>query len=184
VGKRTDLGQWINIGGEVVEMVALHKLEVRVDVPERYYAQIAPGSQAAVTFEALPTFETAGTVAAIIPRADPQARTFPIKVRIDNPEGRIGVGMLAQVALAAGEARDAVLVPKDAVVRQGPMEIIFRLGQDDTVEPVPVRTAQGVGSWVVIEGPVTPGERIVTRGNERLQPGQPVRAQPLEYALP
>jgi hypothetical protein len=31
---------------------------------------------------------------------------------------------------------------------------------------------------------VAPGQKVVTRGNERLQPGQKVRGEPLEYDLP
>ena len=37
VRKLTDVGQWMQAGGEVVEMVALNRLDVRVEVPERYY---------------------------------------------------------------------------------------------------------------------------------------------------
>ncbi len=75
-------------------------------------------------------------------------------------------------------------MPKDAVVRQGTGEIVYRIRDDDTVEPVPVQSGVGVGSWVVVTGPVAAGERVVTRGNERLFPGQSVESSPQEYPLP
>jgi RND family efflux transporter MFP subunit len=182
--KRTDLGQWVELGGAVVEMVSLAELEVRVEVPERFYSQLLPGAEATVGFESLPDVLVTGRVAAIIPQADPRARSFPIKVRIPNERGRIGVGMLAQVSLPVGETYRALVVPKDAVVRQGPTEIVFRITGDETVEVVPVESEQGLGSWVVVKGPVSAGERVVTRGNERLRPGQSVRGEALEYPLP
>jgi membrane fusion protein (multidrug efflux system) len=157
---------------------------VRVEVPERFYSQLLPGAEAPVSFESLPDVQVTGRVAAIIPRADPRARSFPIKVRISNEQGRIGVGMLAQVSLPVGETYRALVVPKDAVVRQGPTEIVFRITGDETVEVVPVESKQGLGSWVVVKGPVSAGERVVTRGNERLRPGQSVRGEALEYPLP
>ena len=83
-----------------------------------------------------------------------------------------------------GERYEALLVPKDAVVRVGPQEQVFRIKDDGTVEPIPVQIGQGVGEWLVVAGPLAGGDRVVTRGNERLQPGQAVRGEPLEYPVP
>jgi RND family efflux transporter MFP subunit len=184
VAKLTDVGQWMDIGGDVVEMVAVNRLDVRVEVPERYYRQLDADVEAAVTFEALPGLEVAGELHRVIPRADPKARTFPIKIRIPNPEGRIGVGMLARVSLPLGAVHDAVLVPKDAVVRQGPQEIVYRIKEDQTVEPVPVVPGQGVGVWIEVQGPLAAGDRVVTRGNERIVPGMAVAGEAQEYEQP
>jgi multidrug efflux pump subunit AcrA (membrane-fusion protein) len=92
--------------------------------------------------------------------------------------------MLARVALPLGEPQLSVIVPKDALVRQGDSEIVYRIKEDDTVEPVPVERGTGVGPWVSVNGPLEAGERIVTRGNERLFPGQQVEGTPKEYPLP
>jgi len=35
-----------------------------------------------------------------------------------------------------------------------------------------------------VQGPLGAGERVVTRGNERLVPGTQVQGEPLEYNLP
>lgn len=182
--KLTDVGQWMETGGPVVEMVALNLLDVRVEVPERYYDELDRGVAARVTFAALPGANAGGKIEQVIPRADPQARTFPVKVRISNRDGRIGVGMLAEVSLPVGQTYDAVLVPKDALVRQGNQEMVYRIKADEMVEPVPVTGGQGLGEWVEVQGPLEAGERVVTRGNERLFPGMPVMGEPLEYDLP
>jgi RND family efflux transporter MFP subunit len=184
VAERTDLGQWVDVGGPVIELMSLEELEVRVEVPERYFRSMRRNGGATVTFESLPSVQVDGVVSAIIPRADSQARTFPVKVRIPNRGGRIAVGMLAQVSLPAGESYRATVVPKDAVIRQGNEQIVFTLNGDGTVERAAVTTGAGVGDWIVVEGPIRPGQQVVTRGNERLQPGQPVTAEPLEYRLP
>ena len=54
----------------------------------------------------------------------------------------------------------------------------------DGVKPAPVRAGAGVGEWIEVEGPVAPGTKVITRGNERLRPGQPVRGEPVEYQAP
>jgi RND family efflux transporter MFP subunit len=184
VSEEIEVGEWLAVGQAVVEMLSLEKLEVRVQVPEKYFRNLVPEAGATVTFESLPGLEVAGKLTAIIPRADPQARTFPVKVTIPNREGRVGAGMLAQVALPAGESYRATVVPKDAVVTQGPASFVYVLNGDNTVSQTAVEPGDGTGSWIVVQGAVEPGYRVITRGNERLQEGQAVQGEALEYELP
>jgi RND family efflux transporter MFP subunit len=184
VAERTEVGEWIRVGSPVVEMASLDELEVRVEVPERHFRHLKRGSPATILLEAEPGRTLEGRISAIIPRADPQARTFPVKIRIPNREGRIAVGMLTQVSLPAGESYRATIVPKDALINQGRETIVYLLNGDSTVTRAAVEAGAGVGEWIAVSGPVAPGQKVVTRGNERLQPGQKVRGEPLEYDLP
>ena len=185
VSEQTEIGEWISKGGPVVEMVALDPLEVKVDVPERYYRNLRIGSRAQVRFESLPGVQITGRVTAVIPQANVDSRTYPVKVRIRNRRARVGVGMLATVSFPAGDLYTATLVPKDAVTSRGPQKFIYRINSQSAVEQVPVEIGVGVGEWIEVRGGgIRPGQRVITRGNERLVPGQPVGGQPLEYALP
>ena len=182
--EQTEVGEWLDVGGPVVEILSLSKLEVRVEAPEQYFPDLKRGTRASVTFDSLPGFQVRGRISAIIPRADPQARTFPVKVRIRNRRGRLGVGMLALVSLRVGKSYRATVVPKDAVLRRGQQNFVFLINGDNTVSMVPVETRQGVGDWLEVRGPIEAGTKVVTRGNERLRPGQVVQGKPLEYRLP
>ena len=182
--KHTELGQWLAVGDPVVELMAVDDLRVLVQVPERYYRGLRVGRRVSVEFEAMGGRKTVGTVSAIIPRADPQARTFPVKLKFSNPGGKVAAGMLAQVSFSGGAAYRATIVPKDAVVSQNLHQVIYIIKDDGTVDPIRVRTGAGVGSWIEVSGNVRPGQRVVTRGNERLMPGQAVQGEPIEYKLP
>ena len=182
--ERTEVGQWLSVGAPVVEILSMAELEVRVEVPERYFQSLRTGIVTTVMLDAVPGAVIPGRIHAILPAADPQARTFPLKVTIPNSDRRIGVGMLAQVSFPVGQSLQATIVPKDALVRQGPQEFVYLLNGEGTVNPVPVERGQAVGSWVQVRGPIQPGMKVVTRGNERLQPGQPVQGESLEYPLP
>jgi multidrug efflux pump subunit AcrA (membrane-fusion protein) len=92
--------------------------------------------------------------------------------------------MLARVHLPIGEASEAVIVPKDAVVTKGRDSSVFRIGSDELVEQVPVTVGSAVGMWVAVDGDVKPGDRLITRGNERIFPGQTVVSEPQAYPLP
>lgn len=177
-------GEWLAEGGAVARLLDVGDLEVTVDVPEGSFAGLAAGAEARVVIPSLANQEVDGSIRAVVPRADPRARTFPVKIAIANPDGRIAVGMLAQVYLPVGQPVEAVIVPKDAVVAEGDQRIVYRIGGDSTLERVAVRVGQAAGDWLVAEGDLKPGDRLVTRGNERVFPGQRVEARLLEYPLP
>jgi len=189
IDKKTEVGQWLGVGDPVVELLSLEDLDVVVDVPARYYASVRLGAAATMTFGALQGRELRGTVSAIIPRADEEARTFPVRVRIPPGAVGVGVGMLAEVQLAGVTAgprvgRTVVIVPKDAIVRNGSRLTVFVIEGEGLVKAVPVTTGAGVGDWIEVRGPITADSRVVTRGNERLRPGQKVRGEKVEYLLP
>lgn len=182
--KHTELGQWVGVGGPVVELLSLEDLDILVNVPEQHLRVLRVGGPASVRFETLPGVSAAGKIGVIMPRADPQARTFPVKVRVSGLAGKAAVGMLAEVTLPSGGRQRATVVPKDAVVDAGAEKVVYLLNGDNTVQPATVQTGSGVGDWIEVRGPLAAGQRVVTRGNERLRPGQLVRGEPIEYALP
>ena len=184
IRERTQVGEWLNVGAPVVEMIDLEEPEIVLEVPERHFAALAVGSSATVTFEALPGLRIDGQVTAVIPAADPQARTFPVKVRFPNRDHRVGAGMLARVELALGQAGPGLAVPKDALLSDGDGVKVLVVGLDQVVAAVDVRTRRAAGQWVEVEGDLAADDRVITRGNERVQPGQAVAPSVVEYAGP
>lgn len=177
-------GEWLGSGGSVAEVLDSGDLEVTVEVPESSFSGLEVGSPARVIIQSLGGAEVEGLVRAVVPRADSRARSFPTKIAIDNPDGRIAVGMLARVHLPVGQPQEAVIVPKDAVVTKGQEASVYRLKDDDTVEKVGVQVGSSAGVWVAIDSEVKPGDRVITRGNERIFPGQAVVPELQEYPLP
>lgn len=177
-------GEWLGSGDDVVELLDIGDLEVTVEAPEGSFSGLQAGGSARVVIASLDNLEVEGHVRTVVPRADDRARTFPVKISIANANGRIAVGMLARVFLPVGVPEDAVIVPKDAIVEQGNQTVVFRISADSTVERLNVQVGSAAGAWVAVDGDVKPGDRIVTRGNERVFPGQSVEAEVMEYELP
>jgi multidrug efflux pump subunit AcrA (membrane-fusion protein) len=66
------------------------------------------------------------------------------------------------------------MVPKDAIVTQGPQQIVYVV-REGQATPVPIQRTTFYEGFAVVTGALEPGEQVVIRGNERLQPGQPVQ---------
>ena len=171
--EHTEVGQWLQEGSLVVEMIDLKHLRIRVDVPERYIGKLKIGGTVPIRFDALPSYQTSGKISAIIPEADNAARTFPVDVEVENRDMTIKSGMTAQVSFSVGDTYTARLIPKDALVIRGDRNFVY-IVNGDTVREEEVKLGNSVKGMVEIKGNVKTGERVVIRGNERLRPGQQV----------
>ncbi len=172
--EHTEVGEWIEVGGPVVELIDMDRAEIDVDMPERYISQIRLGDIAHINFDALPNLAIEGNIVSIVPQADREARTFPIRVVIDNKDGLIKSGMVARVSFLIGEPSLVKLVPKDAIVEQNRSNFVYVVN-DGTAVPVQVSTGIAYKDLVQVTGPVEMGQLVVTRGNERLRPNQQVK---------
>jgi RND family efflux transporter MFP subunit len=172
--EHTEVGQWIVVGGPVVELIDINTAEIDVEVPERYISQIRLGDYADVIFDALPDLLIGGKITSIVPQADRESRTFPVKVVVDNKDGLIKSGMVARVSFLIGEPSLVKLVPKDAIVEQNKSNFVYVVN-DGSASPVQVNTGIAIRDLIQIIGPVEKGQLIVIRGNERLRPNQPVK---------
>jgi multidrug efflux pump subunit AcrA (membrane-fusion protein) len=79
-----------------------------------------------------------------------------------------------RVALPNGDPRELLAIPRDALVLRGSEVFVLRVNQENTVEKVTVNTGIGLGALIEVIGDLSDGDRVVTRGAERLQPGQAV----------
>ena len=170
----TELGQWLQLGGAIVEMIDLESVLVRVDAPESAIHYIAVGDPASVTFDAFNKHFT-GHIEHVIPQAHEQARTFPVEIKIPNPDHQLRSGLFARVTIKSGPAAEIIAVPKDAVVRKKGTSRIWMVqdaGPQGTMAiPMSVTLGTEVGEWVAVtSGNVFPGMQVVIRGNEQLMP--------------
>ncbi len=170
----TEVGQWIQAGGPIVELVDLSRVQVEVPLPERYVGDVRVGAAVSATFDGLRGFQAKGKVFSVVAQADRNSRTFPIKVELPNADLRIKSGLVSRVNLQVGAPYEALVVPKDALVLRGGEEFVFVM-KEGSVTQVPVKGVNHVNSEVEVQGSLEPGMSVVVEGNERLFPGQPVR---------
>lgn len=170
----TEIGQWVEEGGEIIEMVDLSHVQIEVPLPERYVHHVQLHDPVEAVFDGLPGFVTQGTVFSVIAQADRVARTFPINVDIPNPSLAIKSGMVSRVTLPVGHAHEGLVIPKDAMVLRGGKEFVF-LVNEGIVQQVPVTPVMHFDDRLEVKGKLQKGMIVVVEGNERLFPGQPVR---------
>ena len=175
VAEHTEVGQWLEKGGQVVTIVHMDPILITVPVPDRYVGYVKPGQVVDLSFEFTTGGESKqGRGRDVAPLGNAKARTFPVQLEVDNPDFSILAGMSASVRFPVGKPTTVLLVNKDAVVTNSDRHHIFILN-DDKAHLTPVKKGRAYGGQVAIQGNVSAGQRVVVEGNERLRDGQPIK---------
>lgn len=176
----SEAGSYASAGEELVNMIADQSLEVEADVPSNRLLGLSAGTTLDVTLDNGTKFQAA--VRAVIPNENPLTRTRAVRFVPDFGEQGLAVtGPLANeqsvtVQVPIGAPREIVSVHKDAIIKK-PNDTIVFVVTDGKAMLRSIVIGEAVGSrYEVLDG-LAVGDLVVVRGNERLQPGTPVKIE-------
>jgi len=170
IKKHVARGEWLSPGKTVATIARDDAMDLIVEVPEDVAKYLTPGMTAKVTVARM---KKSGTITAIIPRGDIATRTFPVKIRINDPTSLME-GMEARVRLPVGERINTLMVHRDAVLNMSGKTVVFAV-VDEKAMIIPTQVVGYKGMKVGINAQkISKGMKVVVKGNERLRNGQPV----------
>ena len=177
--KLADVGDLAAPGKTLLQMENPDTLRFEADVPEALIGNVKLGDKLAVRIAAVAK-EIDGTVAEMSPAADPNSRTYLVKLDLPGATG-LRSGQFGRVAVPVGEA-SAIRVPAAAVIQRGQMELVFVVANGhahgNQAQLRLVKTGSRVGDEVEIVSGLNSGDRVVAEGASALADGQPVTVKP------
>jgi RND family efflux transporter MFP subunit len=174
--EQAEVGQVLAAGQSVFGFAWSGERDVVFGVPEAQLGGVAVGQAATVSLLALPGRRYSGRVREISPAADPQARTYRVKLALDADAQQLPLGMTAQVALSApGGAGREVRIPATALFhdKEQPAVWVVRPA-DSTLELRVVSVARYSERAVWLHAGLAPGERVVMQGVHTVSAGEKV----------
>jgi membrane fusion protein (multidrug efflux system) len=110
--------------------------------------------------------------------------TIQFAMEFQNKGSILRPGGFGRVRIKIGTAKDALLIPQQAVNEvQGEYQVVV-LGADDKAEFRSVEVGERTGiDWIVSKG-LKSNERVVVEGFQKLRNGMPVTAKPYTAAAP
>lgn len=170
-------GAVINPGAAIVTLDDLSAVRVDFQVPDRFLSAVKEGQALVATVDAWPGARFAGRIVRLDTRIDERTRALTARSEFSSPDGKLKPGMMLRVGVSQG-VRTALSLPESAVAVQGEGASVFVVVEEAgrmTVQQKPVVAGLRQDGWVEILEGVTPADRVVADGLNRIQSGQPVR---------
>ena len=179
--ENADTGQVVSAGQAVYGLAWSGDIDVTLDAAASDLGRIAVGQTASVTFPALPGRRFDARVREITPAADPQSRTYRVKLTLTQPGQVVRLGMtgdaiLSPVAVAGGGVAEvSFTLPTTAIFHQGNAPAVWVINPGaSTLELRPVTVRSYSDHSTTISGGLKDGESIVLAGVHTVYAGEHV----------
>lgn len=167
----TQVGQFAMSGAQVATLLDTGTMEVEANVPSRFTPALTPGREVMGENDAGTPLTM--TLRAVLPTEFSETRTRPVRFTLTQIDPAFAIGQPVTLDVPIGEAREVVVVPKDALVQaRGGWTAFVNDGGKASPRTVTIGAALG-DTFEVLTG-LAPGDEVVVRGNERLRPGQDI----------
>jgi len=168
--RMVNLGDQVQIGQDLFQIMNFDTMVARVFVPEKHLPTLRPGLEARISAAATGDREFTARVERIAPIVDARSGTVKVTVAVGRQVG-LRPGLYVDVDLVTATNADALLVPKRALVYDNDQMFVYRLGEERRVERVYIEPALSDRDWVEPAEGLEIGDEIVIAGQAGLKDG-------------
>ncbi len=175
--RKESVGDFVDVGTDIVNVEQIDPLKVDFRVAEVYVGAVKPGQKLDLGVDAFAGEKFTGEVYAIDPLIDESGRSILLRARLPNSDRRLRPGLFARVSLVLNEREDAIQVPEQALVPQGQEQFVFKVeGGKVAFTKVKVGIRRN-GMAEIVEG-LAPNDEVVTAGQLKIRDGAAVKPVP------
>ncbi|WP_192183089.1 efflux RND transporter periplasmic adaptor subunit [Mesorhizobium amorphae] len=161
-----DVGQVVGAGTPVMTVAVDGEKEVLIAVPEMDIAEFKPGKDVKASFWSDDALTLAGKVREVAGSADPQSRTFAVRVSLPN-DPRVLLGMTANIEASVASRQQMVSVPLSALAEKDGQKIVWTVDRSsETVHPRPVKVGDFTADGVNVADGLKQGDVVVAAGTQ------------------
>ncbi|HVZ94530.1 MAG TPA: efflux RND transporter periplasmic adaptor subunit [Phycisphaerales bacterium] len=162
-------GQGVESGVPLFQIADFSTVQIEGELPESLAARFgaATGQPVRIRTRSDGKPVSTGIVKFISPTIDPVKRTAHLIIETENPGGVLRPGMYAELSVVLRAEPEAVVVPVEAVLRDGPARFVF-MKDGETYVRRDVVTGAADDRVIEIKEGVVPGDVVATRGSYHL----------------
>jgi len=170
-----NLGDQVQIGQHLFDIVDFDSMVARIYVPEKHLDVLRRGLPARLSARSGGGGgDYVCAVKRIAPVVDPRTGTVKVTIDVGGQEG-LRPGMYVDVALVTATNPEAVLIPKRALVYDSDQIFVYRLKEERRVERVFIEPALTDKFFVEPRAGLDAGDRVVVAGQAGLKDDALVR---------
>jgi RND family efflux transporter MFP subunit len=160
----------------ILQMANVKRLRLVIPVPETDVQGVKPGQMATFTVASTPGRKFQAPIARIAEAFDNKTRTMAVELDVANAGGALTAGEYATVQWPVRRSYPTLQAPQTAVANDQQRQFVIRV-QNGVTQWVDVTTGISADGKVEVFGQLKPGDQIVRRGSDALQPGTKVEAK-------
>ncbi len=165
-------GEDVARGQILARVTDTETLEVRAFVPLKYLENSMQGTELDVI---LNNQRHRGKIRTQIPAGDVRSQTFEARIDLNKTGEKIWpVGQLVSVAIPVNNKTERIAVPRDALILRNDGIYVFVI-ENELARRVTVSLGDSDQDWIAVNGNISAGDTVVTRGAETLNDGDSVR---------
>ncbi len=146
----------------LLEVANVRVVEMAANVPSEQLAAVTVGQAVDVVTDAYGERVFRGEVIAVAPAVDPTTNAALTRVRVQNPNAALKVGMFAQARIVVGERKGVLTVPPTAIALDESGQAAVYVVSGDMARRVPVRIGLETTGAVELLSGVSEGQAILT----------------------
>lgn len=155
-------GFYVKPGTTIMSIAKLEQIWVEAEVFERDAAMIKSGLTVSMTLDYLPERIWHGVIDYVYPSLDPKTRTLRVRIKFDNEDLALKPNMFAQVDIQANAINNAIVVPKESVIRTGKQDrVVLALGEGQ-FKSIVVSIGRVDSEFIEITKGLTTNDMVVT----------------------
>ena len=159
-----------------MEIVDNRSIDAEFQAAEKDLSYLKEGRAVNVQVDALKDGNFKGVITRVIPAVDNQSRSFKVKVAMPNQGEQLKSGMFAQISLITYENPQALLVPREAVLKRDGKTVVFVMN-NGRAEMKEVKTGVYDNKNYEIVSGLAAGEILIIEGQHVLNDGDAVRVE-------
>jgi RND family efflux transporter MFP subunit len=174
------------VGGPATQVLdtvtSIDPIEVGFALDEPTYLSLARGAglrdqDLRIVLANDASYPFAGRVFSISPTVDPKTGTIAVKAHFPNPDGLLRPGGFARVRVMIERRSNALLVPQTAIVKSQGVDTVYVVNSKDEAALRTVSLGPQYQQAFVVESGLSPGDRIIVTGTQKVVPGAKVSVQ-------
>jgi RND family efflux transporter MFP subunit len=174
--RNLEVGELATPGRELMDLVDIDRVKIEAGVPERHLKHVTDGTQATLTFPAYPDVVLEADISYIGTTLDPESRTIPIEITLDNPGHRLKPEMAVTIRVVKDNIPKAIVIPQDAVIDTDQGRIVF-LADKNVARSVPVALGSTSGDQVLVTNGLSAGDSLIVVGHRNLVNGESIQVR-------
>jgi len=173
VEKNIEISEWASAGKTIATIVATNEVDLMFNLPTSYIYKLDKNDTYKIDLKGQ---IIQSKLYASIAKGDKRTRTFPVKFKAKVNSDFLYDGMEVKINLPRSKKQEALMVPRDAVIKRFGQDVIF-LNVDGIANMMPVKILGYTKENVAVEAKgLTEGASVVVKGNERIFPKQPIKS--------